>query len=162
MKKLILIFLCLTLLLNFVGCNTSDDLNDENETNDPVTGEDTGNENDQPNTESPDEDDGRPGTDGIAYSKSEDGDFAIVLGYNKDETEIVIASKYEGLPVREIGERAFAGKNITSVDIPDSVTVIGNDAFHGCIGLTSISIPDSVQISDNMHLRAVITSPTYP
>jgi hypothetical protein len=31
-----------------------------------------------------------------------------------------------------------------SVVIPDSVTVIGSEAFHGCTGLTSIIIPDSV------------------
>ena len=33
---------------------------------------------------------------------------------------------------------------IESVEIPDSVTSIGYEAFAGCIGLTSITIPDSV------------------
>ena len=34
--------------------------------------------------------------------------------------------------------------SLTSITIPDSVTSIGNGAFHHCTGLTSVTIPDSV------------------
>ena len=36
------------------------------------------------------------------------------------------------------------GSKITTVDIPQSVTTIGNHTFRGCSGLTSVNIPNSV------------------
>jgi hypothetical protein len=46
--------------------------------------------------------------------------------------------------VTEIGDRAFSGSGITSITIPTSVTEIGNGAFSGCSGLTKLTIPNSV------------------
>ena len=47
--------------------------------------------------------------------------------------------------VTTIGDYAFwVCSSLTSVTIGDSVTSIGNLAFYGCISLTSITIPDSV------------------
>ena len=44
-----------------------------------------------------------------------------------------------------IRESAFSGcSSLTSVSIPDGVTSIGYAAFSGCRGLTSVSIPDGV------------------
>ena len=45
-----------------------------------------------------------------------------------------------------INGTAFFGCNgLTSVNIPDSVMIIGSSAFSGCSGLTSINIPNSVK-----------------
>ena len=61
------------------------------------------------------------------------------------ETDIVIPSVYNGLPVTAIGESAFSDcSSLTSIAIPDSVTVIGKKAFYECTSLTSITIPDCV------------------
>ncbi|MBQ3506818.1 MAG: leucine-rich repeat domain-containing protein [Clostridia bacterium] len=61
------------------------------------------------------------------------------------EQDIIISSTYNGLPVTEIGERAFEEVvHISSVVIPTSVTTIGMGAFSECENLTSITIPDSV------------------
>ena len=48
-------------------------------------------------------------------------------------------------PIRKIGDSSFYGcSNLTSITIPNSVTLIGYSAFEGCTNLTSIAIPNSV------------------
>lgn len=82
---------------------------------------------------------------GLTYTLSDDGSHYICSGADTTETEIVIASVHNGLPVKTIGAEVFEGNtNITSVTIPNSVTTIEYDAFSGCTALTSIVIPDSV------------------
>lgn len=42
------------------------------------------------------------------------------------------------------GDFYYYPKTITSIDIGNAVTIIGQDAFYGCENLTSITIPSSV------------------
>ena len=84
-------------------------------------------------------------TEGVIYDCSIDGTYAEVLGYIGTSTQIVIADTYNGLPVKNIYEKAFyKNTNIISVLIPDSVTTIGDSAFDNCSKLTIVTIPDSV------------------
>jgi len=47
--------------------------------------------------------------------------------------------------VTVIGSSAFSGcSSLTSIDIPNNVTTIGALAFAGCVNLTSITIPSKV------------------
>ena len=46
--------------------------------------------------------------------------------------------------IRVIGKRAFAGQDIVSVTLPESVVRIDNEAFSGCTELTCLHIPKSV------------------
>jgi hypothetical protein len=84
-------------------------------------------------------------TEGIIYGISADGTYAEVTGYEGTATKVRISDEYNGLPVKNIRDQAFAGKTgITFVAIPDSVTGIGSLAFGGCQGLISVMIPESV------------------
>ena len=86
--------------------------------------------------------------EGLELELNEDGASYSVKGIGtcKDK-DVVIPASYNGKPVTEIGERAFARcTSLTSVTIPDSVTVIGESAFAGCTSLTSVTIPDSVTV----------------
>ena len=47
--------------------------------------------------------------------------------------------------VTTIGDEAFAESGLTSIEIPNSVTRIGGSAFRGCGNLHNLKIPDSVK-----------------
>ena len=85
---------------------------------------------------------------GLEYELSSDGTSYSISGVGAcTDSKVVIPSKYNGLPVTKIGNRAFTGyTNLTEVEIPDSVTWIGLSAFSGCINLTEVEIPDSVTL----------------
>ena len=60
------------------------------------------------------------------------------------DKNIIIPAVYNGKRVVALGKRCFKDKTIVFVDIPDSVTSIGFEAFYGCRSLTSISMGNSV------------------
>ena len=85
-------------------------------------------------------------------------DHAEVSNCFGNPTNVVIPSTYvyeeyvfgeyvkRHVPVTKINGCAFAScKSLTSITIPDSVTIIDDDAFRYCTGLSSITIPNSVK-----------------
>ena len=94
------------------------------------------------------------GTSGLHYMRIPGKDeYRVVSLGMADDTDIVIASTYKGLPVTEIGDEAFykggADTNlwkhlISSITLPDTITHIGENAFYKCEYLTELVFPDSV------------------
>lgn len=62
-----------------------------------------------------------------------------------EETEIVIPSTYNDLPITSIGSYAFSGyEALTHITIPSTVTHIYASAFARCHGLTEVELPESL------------------
>ena len=83
--------------------------------------------------------------DGFVFWKNSYGEYEL-LHYEGRDTDI-------SLPEAPIGEQSaysisdlafYYEKELTSVDIPNCVTKIGESAFTNCFGLTKLYIPDSV------------------
>ena len=74
------------------------------------------------------------------------GKGASYNGYVSGDLTIPDSVTYSGTTyaVTTIAIGAFLGSDITSVNIPTSITYIGEQAFLGCSRLTSITIPVSV------------------
>ncbi|MBO5790809.1 MAG: leucine-rich repeat domain-containing protein, partial [Clostridia bacterium] len=84
----------------------------------------------------------------LEYQLSEDGTHYILIGIGTcEDTELIIPSTHEGLPVKQIGTHAFFGNStLTSVTVSEGVTSIENYAFYACPNLTSVILPSSVTV----------------
>ncbi len=82
--------------------------------------------------------------DGFDYVLINNETAYEIVGYRVKTKNVVIPSEYDGIPVTSIGGYAFSGLDITSVEIPDSVTNIGEFAFNGCTSLLTVTIGSGV------------------
>ncbi len=82
-------------------------------------------------------------TNGVQYMMSDDLSSYTVVGLASIiSTDIDIDAVYKELPVVGVASSAFDGQStLTSIVVPDSVTVIGAGAFAGCSSLESITLP---------------------
>jgi len=99
------------------------------------------------------------GTPGLLYTPT--GTAYEVSKGTATASEIVIPESYESLPVTRIatGSFAFYGgeegdvNNITSIFLPNSITLKQGSAFYGCSSLSSITIPAGVISIGSMAFR---------
>lgn len=76
----------------------------------------------------------------------------MVMGADRSVTAANIPAQIGGVAVTGIYKYAFRGwKNLTTVTLPETITVIGETAFMDCSALHSINLPDGLtKVSDNM------------
>ena len=105
------------------------------------------------------------GLEYIAYHDIEGNPYIVIIGYNGSNTNVVIPKSInvngEDIIVKEISNTAFRDNtNITSINIPGSVTTIGNDAFSNCSNLTiyceASSRPSGWDLYWNITYRPVV------
>ena len=84
------------------------------------------------------DDEDQNASEGLEFSLNSTTNTYTVSGIGTcTDTDIIIPSKYEGMPVTSIGEEAFRDcTSLTSITIPDSVTSISGYAFSECTSLT--------------------------
>ena len=70
-------------------------------------------------------------------------DTAILVSYRSDATELKIPEYIDGKKITEIGYEALSGcKNVTSLELPDSVEILGGCLLGGSGGsLVSLKLP---------------------
>jgi len=82
--------------------------------------------------------------DGILYSVKEDGAVRIE-GYRSTSVKLTLPSQIEGGVVNEIAVAAFFGNSgLIGIVLPDTIEVIGKDAFARCANLTSVVLPSGI------------------
>lgn len=81
----------------------------------------------------------------FTFEKTTDNSGYIVVSYDGNSDYVSIPEKYEDFPIKEVGEKAFYQLNIYKVVIPNSVEVIGVDAFSGCTNLIELKLPTSLK-----------------
>lgn len=68
------------------------------------------------------------------------GSYIAITGYTGEEKNIEIPESIDGFIVQKIANGAFQDTDIESVKIPDSVEVLGDDAFKRCKALKTIDL----------------------
>lgn len=83
---------------------------------------------------------------GFTYTIDPTTKEVTITGYNADywESNLVIPSSIEYLPVAHIGNNAFYNHYIYRLSLPDSLKTIGSKAFAGAGLSGALDIPDSV------------------
>lgn len=70
--------------------------------------------------------------------------YVVVTGFTGLESEIMIPSKIEGVPVTAISKKAFLSKKmLRKVILPDTITKVEDWAFAYCDSLETVEFPDT-------------------
>lgn len=78
----------------------------------------------------------------LSYELQSDGTYAVFAGPNFDKVkDVVVPQIYNGAAVTTIIENAFYNrKNVVTISIPDTIELVGINAFSGTEKLTAINV----------------------
>ncbi len=87
---------------------------------------------------------------GLKFILSKDKSYYLVAGLGScTDTDLIIPSTYNNLPVKEIDDYAFRDREqIVSVTILEGITKIGGLAFGECSNLVRITLPKTLEYID--------------
>jgi len=82
-----------------------------------------------------------------SITAEEGGKYSAVGNCLLEGTKLITGCKNSVIPdgVTEIGNHAFAAMDITSVQLPETLTIIGAYAFQSCSSLTEIILPSNLK-----------------
>lgn len=105
----------------------------------------------------------------LDYLYTQRDNAIVITAYTGSDADVVIPDTIDGMPVEEIGARAFLNNttlvsvsmpdtvaaftfrtfqgcvNLERIEMPAALTTIGSECFDGCAKLSEIFIPDKVQ-----------------
>ena len=74
-----------------------------------------------------------------------DGEAEIIQYVGRGK-EVDVPSEYKGTPVTRIGSYAFLNSPVSKVNIPESIKIVGENAFSNCRDLVSINLGNIEEI----------------
>ena len=72
--------------------------------------------------------------------------YVVITAYLGEDVEVEIPKKIDGTPVKVIAGLAFyESTEVESVEVPEGVTKLEDNAFYYCKSLKSVSLPESLE-----------------
>ena len=99
------------------------------------------------------------------YRYRVEDDSIVIEDYCGEELDVSIPAEIEGLPVKKIAPEAFSihGAMIERIEVPGSVTDIGDGAFKMCMSLEELVLQEGVcRIGENVLLVTAVTQLYLP
>ncbi|MBO5776784.1 MAG: leucine-rich repeat domain-containing protein, partial [Clostridia bacterium] len=151
MKKIIKFLIVIMLLASFVtmlaacGGTQNGDGSKDDGTTDVTPGDDTQNDDDtdEDNDGNDNDDEGENTTPEYTYSLVEGGTAYELINVITDEKVITIPALYNDKPVVGIGTEVFRNTQIEEVNLPDTLTYLGERAFSLCISLKKVNLTEN-------------------
>ena len=82
-----------------------------------------------------------------------------LYSYIGSDTELTLPRTFAGEPVTGICEQCFMSSGVTSVEIPEGYTSVGNYAFYECESLQAVTLPSTItEIGMGAFAKSGVTS----